>query len=161
MTFAGGRNGGHAFEIHRRFLLRFLRRIARCDDRFFPLRKFGGIRLDFVKLLPHRLHLRAEFRILSNSLGIIVKVVDRHPAIPRLIDSRLDEVVEERGQRVVVLGGNRIVFVIVAFRAAGGRADPDGSQSPDMLALERVQRLFLDHARLAVGFHRAGCRRRR
>ena len=50
-----------------------------------------------------------------------MNVVERNPAIAGFVDSGFDERIEKGGEGVVVLGQNGIVFVVVAFGAAGGK----------------------------------------
>ena len=79
-------------------------------------------------------------------------VVKRDAAVAGFVDSGFDEWVEEGGEGVVILRGNGIVFVIVAFGASGGGAEPDGSKGAHVLALELVKGFFFDDACFAVRF---------
>lgn len=49
-------------------------------------------------------------------------VVKRDASVAGFVNSGLDEGIEEGGERVVVFGGEGVVFVIVAFGTAGGEA---------------------------------------
>lgn len=79
-----------------------------------------------------------------------MKEMERDASVAGFIDSRFDEGVEEGCEIVVILGLDGVVFVIVAFGASGGEAQPDGSEGPDVFAFEGVKCLLFDDAGFAI-----------
>ncbi len=90
--------------------------------------------------------------VLLGVSGGVVDVVEGDAAVAWHVDAGFGQVVEKGGQAVVVFCGERIVFVIVTFCAAGGAAEPNGAERADMFAFECVEGFLIDHASFAVGF---------
>ena len=120
------------------------------EDFLFPGLEFFFVDGGGVKLLPYFVDLSGELVFASDVSGFFVKVVERNATVSGFVDAGLDEVVEEGGEGVIVFGGDRIVFVIVAFGAAGGGAHPDCAKGADVLALECIESFFFNDAGFAI-----------